>query len=120
MMTDVLESMLALVALGAFVMSLYSLAQAILDRQALLLQRRNGVRGLIVASRVLRHVARMIKATMSLVAAAWCLRLPPDLDPVSLILKWSLLGIMVVLLVDVTFEQVARQQIDLLLDEHNL
>lgn len=115
--TDALE--VVLVATGAVTTAgaTGSLVQSWLDRVALIHARRNGIRHVVVMTRIARDMTRLLASSVITAAGIWCLFLPSDMDPVSLILKHALMFVGWILLLAVFSDWQARRRIEDMLDD---
>jgi hypothetical protein len=114
--TDALEMVLLTTGAVTTAGAVASMVQSLLDRQALTHSGKNGIRQLVVSSRIIRDAARVIASLVLSGAAFWCLWLPPDMDAVALILKHALMFIGWFMLLAVFTDWQTRRHLEDMLD----
>lgn len=93
-----------------------SLIQSWLDRQALMRAGRNGIRHLVVTTRMVRDLSRLTAALIISGAGFWCLALPDDMHLAALVLKHALMFTGWLLLAAVFSDWQSRRHMEDLLD----
>jgi hypothetical protein len=93
-----------------------SLLQSWLDRQALIRAGHNGIRHLVVTTRMIRDGSRLASALIISGAGFWCLMLPDDMDMAALVLKHALMFTSWILLASIFSDWHSRRHIEDMLD----
>jgi len=93
-----------------------SLIQSWLDRATLLRSGHNGIRHLVVITRMVRDLGRLLAALIISGAGFWCLALPDDMDTAALVLKHALMFTGWILLASVFTDWQSRRHIEEMLD----
>jgi hypothetical protein len=110
--TTIAEVVIFLVALTAFGMSVWSLVVTHTDHSTLHRLRINGIKRITLSARMVRDICRTGATGILLVAAGWCLLLPPDTHIVSIILKYTTLLITLIMLLTIFMDWHWRHVID--------
>lgn len=115
--TTLLEGAVLVVSTVVATASLWSLWQSHLDHRIVRKFRMNGVKRLTVTARLIRDISRASCATILMVAAFLGLQYPPDIDPLAVILKVTVLLVSCLLGLAVYAEWSWRVRIDAAIDD---
>lgn len=115
--TTLLEAVVLIVSAVVAAISYWSLWHSHIDHRIIARFRMNGVKRLTVHARLIRDISRALCATILATSAFIGLQFPPDLDPLAVVLKITILLISFLLGLAVFVEWRWRIRIDAAIDD---
>ena len=115
--TTLLEVAVLIVSASVATISFWSLWHSHIDHRIIARFRMNGVKRLTVHARLIRDISRASCATILTTAAFISLQFPPDLDPLAVVLKITVLLVSFLLGLAVFVEWRWRLRIDAAIDD---